>query len=207
MNRADAPRPLLTVTELACRRGGRLLFSGVSFELSPGEWLLIQGRNGVGKSTLLRTLAGLSPAEAGDIRWQDRESSSAGSRGLAYGGAAPAFKDELTASENLHFAAALEGQPVETPAISRALGRAGLCPRGDLPVRHFSTGQRRRLHLAQLNLWPCSTWMLDEPANGLDVDGVATLGHCLEEHLSRGGIALVASHLPLPVNPCKVLAL
>lgn len=189
----------LSVRDLACRRGERVLFSGLDFDLAGGQWLHVRGANGVGKSTLLRTLAGLAAPVAGDIQWNENGES----RALFLGHQAP-LKRELTAQENLFF-----GIPGDTPShgITAALTRVGLKGRMHVPARFLSEGQKRRVALARLLLQPASLWLLDEPQNGLDSEGVELLGQLVGEHLASGGMAVVTSHQPLPLPPGKELCL
>lgn len=189
----------LSVRDLACRRGERVLFSGLDFDLAGGQWLHVRGANGVGKSTLLRTLAGLAAPVAGCVNWNDDGEF----RALYLGHQAP-LKRELTAQENLFF-----GIPGDTSShgITAALTRVGLKGRMHVPARFLSEGQKRRVALARLLLQPASLWLLDEPQNGLDSEGVELLGQVVGAHLASGGMAVVTSHQPLPLPPGKELCL
>ncbi|HEX5392637.1 MAG TPA: cytochrome c biogenesis heme-transporting ATPase CcmA [Rhodocyclaceae bacterium] len=189
----------LSVRDLACRRGDRVLFSGVDFDLAGGQWLHVRGANGVGKSTLLRTLAGLASPANGSVNWGQDEAP----RTMMLGHQAP-LKRELTAQENLFF-----GIPGDAPTsgVTAALTRVGLKGRMHVPARFLSEGQKRRVALARLLLQPAALWLLDEPQNGLDTEGTELLGQLVEAHLASGGMAVVTSHQPLPLPPGKELCL
>jgi heme exporter protein A len=175
---------------LACRRGDRLLFSGLDVTLGAGEIVWLRGANGQGKTSLLRLLAGLSTPEEGRI-----ERGSLNSLYLAH---ANALKDDLTALESLRFLCRLQGTDATDDALEAALRRFGLFGRRHAPVRTLSQGQRRRVALARLCLASSTTlWLLDEPFDALDTDGVKVLNALLIEHGTRGGCVLLTSHLPL----------
>ena len=190
------PSALLVVEGLECRRGERTLFSGLDFSLVPGAIVWLRGANGRGKTTLLRTLAGLSRPEAGRIAW--REPQDAG-RAL-YLAHANALKDDLGAEESLRFLQALDGRDSDPAALAAALERVGMASRRDAPVRTLSQGQRRRVALARLAVpGTASTWLLDEPFDALDAAGVEMLNGLLAEHAARGGGIVLTSHLPLTI--------
>ena len=194
---ADSAVPLLAVEALECRRGERTLFSGLAFTLAPGAIVWLRGANGQGKTTLLRTLAGLSRQETGRIAWRDPE----GAGRALYLAHANALKEELSAAESLAFLRALDGQPAAADAIAASLARVGMASRRDAPVRTLSQGQRRRVALARLALpGTASTWLLDEPYDALDTAGVAILDGLLAEHAGRGGGVVLTSHLPLTIT-------
>lgn len=199
---------MLTVSGLACSRGERRLFADVGFSLAACEWLHVQGANGAGKTSLMRLLVGLSPADAGEIRWRDEPAPSTEfRRDLIYLGHHAAVKEDLTPLENLRMAAALDGIALDEHALTAALVRLGLRGREELPVRVLSAGQKRRVLLARLLTRPAVLWVLDEAFNALDVAAVTLLGELIAEHLSAGGMAVLTSHQPLPVPGGKVLAL
>lgn len=196
---------LLEARELACWRGERLVFAGLSFTLAPGEALLLTGPNGAGKSSLLRVLAGLLPAAEGRLLWAGEDALADrvghGTR-LCYVGHQDAVKPALTAAENLAFFARRAGGEV-----ARALAALDLSPLADLPARVLSSGQRRRLALARLALAPRPLWLLDEPSVGLDAASVARLGPLFAAHLARGGMIVAATHLALPLDAARELRL
>lgn len=158
----------------------------------------IAGSNGVGKTTLLRVLAGLLPAEHGDVSWQGRpvaanfESFAAA---LAYLGHSDALKADFTARENLAHSVGLR-RPVAAAEVDDALTRIGLAGCRDLPARVLSAGQRRRLAMARVMLTAASLWILDEPFTNLDHAGVLLLSSVIAEHVDRGGAAIIAAHQP-----------
>ena len=193
------PRPLpsLRLVDVACRRGERLLFSGLTETLSPGELLWLRGGNGRGKTSLLRLVAGLATPEHGQILWGDvptrRNPGFAGA--LVHIAHANALKDDLTAAESLAFLARVHGRDAGAPAVRAALGRLGLAGRERTPTRNLSQGLRRRVALARLALETApGLWVLDEPFDALDVAGTATLHALLAAHRARGGSVLLTSH-------------
>ena len=159
---------MLNVSGLACSRGERRLFTDVGFSLEAGEWLHVQGENGSGKTSLIRLLVGLSPADAGAILWRDERAPSVEfRRDLIYLGHHAAVKEDLTPLENLRLAAALDGIAIDERAAMAALIRLGLRGREELPVRVLSAGQKRRVLLARLLTRPAVLWVLDEAFNAL----------------------------------------
>ena len=192
---ADA---VLTVRELECRRGDRVLFAPISFAVGAGSIVWIRGANGQGKTTLLRTLAGLSAPAAGDLAWSGPPEIAPRPLYLAH---ANALKEDLTVSESLRFLLLLSGQRVDGLDLDRALERFGMASRKDAFVRTLSQGQRRRVALARLaaqrELLP---WLLDEPFDALDAAGVELLAGVIAQHARRGGAVVLTSHLPLPID-------
>lgn len=188
---------MLRVDNLCCARGPRELFRGLSFVAGPGDWVRITGPNGSGKTTLLRALAGLTLPESGTIGW-DAAAPLAQSR--AYVGHAPGFKDTLSVTENLALGWALDGEPAaDSQATSSALASAGLERQRNLAVARLSQGQKKRLHLARLTRSTRRLWLLDEPTAALDDQGVGFFADVVADHIRRGGIALIATHLPLAI--------
>ncbi len=189
----------LTVKELDCVRGDRLVFTDVTLAVKPGRALLLSGANGSGKSSLLRILAGLLPPAAGTLEWEGESIAAdpeAHRRRIAYIGHADPAKPGLTVSENLDFWARLYGL---APEIEPALYQFGIEQLADLPARYLSAGQRRRLTLARLAVgqnspWGPPLWLLDEPATGLDPNAVAMLANSILAHLAGEGVAVIASH-------------
>lgn len=193
----SSPLPSLALVDVACRRGDRVLFSGLSETLAAGELLWLRGGNGRGKTSLLRLVAGLAAPEAGQILWDDAPArrNERFAHELVYIAHANALKDDLTAVESLVFLARVHGRDHGTAAIRAALSRMGLAGRERLPVRNLSQGLRRRVALARLALETVpALWVLDEPFDALDVAGTATLHALLATHRARGGSVLLTSH-------------
>lgn len=184
----DAAR--LAARDLACRRGERLLFRGLSLALGPGEALHVTGANGIGKSSLVRILAGLLRPFAGTVE-------RVGAVGLIDG--RHALDQQVELGTALAFWRALDG-------AEDALDRVGLGRLADVPVRFLSTGQKKRAALARLIGQSTPIWLLDEPLNGLDSGGVELVESLIAEHLADGGLAVIASHQPLAAN-ARTLAL
>ena len=153
--------PSLQVTDLACRRGGRRVFDGLSFSLNGGELLALTGANGSGKTTLLRALASLGRAEAGTISWNDAD--------IAWLGHLDGLKGDLTVLENIDVAERLRGVAPDSARIDAALASFDLGALASRPVRTLSAGQRRRAALARVVTSGAPLWLLDEPLNALDV--------------------------------------
>ncbi|HEX7856683.1 MAG TPA: heme ABC exporter ATP-binding protein CcmA [Sphingobium sp.] len=183
---ADGEAARLDVRDAACRRGGRLLFSTLSFTLASGEAALVSGPNGIGKSSLLRMLCGLLPTFAGTI-----ESNGA----MALADDRLALDSDQPLGRALGFWAAIDGR---SERLLDVLDSLALAPLAEVPVRMLSTGQRKRAVLARVLASGAPIWLLDEPANGLDTASIALLGRAVEEHLWAGGIVVAASHQPLP---------
>lgn len=202
----------LAVEGLVCIRGERQLFQDVNFRLAPGEALLLHGPNGSGKSSLLRVLSGFLRPAAGRVLWDDApvdDEPEAHRARLHYLGHQDAMKPQLSAEENLLFWAQLLGLAAgeAAAAVAAALDAAGLARQRRLPGRYLSAGQKRRLALARLLVAPCDLWLLDEPTNALDTAAVSWLGELLAGHRARGGIVLLASHVPVPLPDARILAL
>jgi heme exporter protein A len=198
---------MLEARELACLRGEKVVFAGVSFRVAPGAALLLTGANGAGKSSLLRLLAGLLPPAAGVLLWEGADAladRAEHARRLRFLSPQDALKPVLTARESLVFVARLQGGG----GVDGALDTLSLLPLAELPVRLLSTGQRRRLALARLALAPAAPlWLLDEPTLGLDAASVSRLGRLLAGHRERGGAVMAATHLPLPLPNADELRL
>ncbi len=183
--------PLIEVEQLAVSRGDRTLASGICWQLGAGELMHLRGANGVGKSSFLEILAGLRRPAAGHVRVDPDPMP------LHWIGHRNALNPHLSAIENLRFWCEFNGQAAG--GVAQALDRVAL-PLGARrrAVRTLSAGQKRRTALARLALAPRPLWLLDEPLDGLDVDGIATFASLLSEHLQGGGIAVVTSHQALP---------
>ena len=188
---------MFCVSNLSCSRGDRRLFSGVSFSLQPGQWLHLEGNNGVGKTSLLRLVCGLSALEEGEIHWQDQavgKDPQAFRADLAYLGHQLALKDELSPLENLRIDAAIAGRQLTLPDALQALAQMGLRGRENLPVRVLSQGQKRRTALARLLVSTAKLWVLDEPFVALDTAAQNALSDALKGHLAKQGMVLLTSH-------------
>lgn len=184
---------------LSCVRDERTLFSGLSFTIETGEMVQIEGRNGAGKTSLLRILAGLSSPEAGEVRWQGvntRRQRDVFHQQLLYLGHQPGVKSVLTAYENLAFYQSVNGT-ASADAIYQALENVGLLGYEDVTVAQMSAGQQRRVALARLWLSDAPLWILDEPLTAIDKQGVSTLIELFEQHAQRGGMVLLTTHQDL----------
>lgn len=185
----------LRVTNLAVARGGLTILEGVSFALAPGRALVLRGPNGIGKTTLLRAIAGLQPAVAGMV--------SVPAGAIAYAAHADGLKSTLTVAENLAFWASVYG----TERCGAALARLNLAGLRDRLAANLSAGQKRRLGLARLLVTGRPVWVLDEPTVSLDVASVALFGDVVRAHLAQGGMALIATHIDLGLAEAEVLDL
>jgi heme exporter protein A len=185
--------PLLALEEVACIRGGRLLFEQISLTLDPGEAMLVVGPNGVGKSSLLRIAAGLFSASAGSVERKG---------GIALADERLALDERLTLGDALRFWARLD-----TTDVQNGLDALGLAPIARVPVAMLSTGQRRRAALARVIASGAALWLLDEPANGLDEEGQTRLTQAMAEHRRGGGAVLAASHQTIGLQDARELRL
>ena len=191
--------PLLAVNELSLIRGGRQLFSGLSFEVSAGDLVQIEGCNGAGKTSLIRILAGLS--RYGFDGSVDRNEA------ILYLGHHSAVKDMLSPRENLAWSVSGRGL-YAIDDIDQALDKVGLYGYEDVPSHALSAGQHRRVNLARLYLSDCPVWLLDEPFTAIDKAGVKGLEELFVTHVGSGGAILVTSHQPLNVDyPVRSLVL
>ena len=199
----DAHNSMFEVKDLACSRGNKPLFEAVSFSLKPGQALHLEGDNGVGKTSLLRMVCGLSPADAGEVRWQGQPvqaDPSAFRTALFYLGHNLSLKEELSALENLQADAAVAGRTLTQEQALVALARLGLRGREHLPLRVMSQGQKRRTALARLLASQAPLWVLDEPFVALDAKAVDGLRSVLAGHVAQGGMVLFTSHQPITLQ-------
>jgi heme exporter protein A len=197
------PRRLLA-TDLACVRGGRRVLSALSFAVDAGQALLVSGPNGVGKSSLLRAVAGLLRLSAGRLALEDGDPDATLAEQAHYLGHQDALKPALTVAENLEFwTRYLDGGS----ATASALETVGLGGIAHLPAAYLSAGQRRRLSIARLIAVDRPLWLLDEPTSALDAAAQAMLAGLMRHHLAGGGMILVATHGPIGLDGAQELRL
>ena len=184
-------------TDLSCERGGRTVFSGISFAVRRGEVLEITGPNGAGKSTLLRLVAGLSDPAQGALKLENGGADLTVGQQAHYVAHQDAIKPALSVSENLRF----WGDFLGGGEVERALQSFSLEPMGQYPAGLLSAGQKHRLALSRLALVPRLIWLLDEPTVGLDQGSREQLFNIMRAQLRAGGLILVATHVPLGIAP------
>jgi heme exporter protein A len=190
------PEPLLKVVDLFCERDERVLFDGLSFELTEGQLIQIEGANGSGKTTLLRILSGLSSHYEGDIYWRSEMIQSVKHSflsALLYFGHQPGVKGMLTPVENLRWYAAIHPS-LDEGSIHSALEAVGLKGFEDVPCHSLSAGQNRRVSLARLYMNRAQLWILDEPFTAIDKRGVAAKEALLADHVAQGGSVILTTH-------------
>jgi heme exporter protein A len=187
---------LLDCRSLACERGGRVLFAGLGLAIAPGDALWLQGPNGIGKSSLLRLIAGLLPISAGDI---GRHAA------IALADERAALDPELPLDAALAFWAKLDG--ADGARTADAMAAMALTALADVPVAYLSTGQRKRAVLARTIASGAPLWLLDEPGNGLDSPSLALLHAAIAQHRAQGGAILFASHFDLALPGQRALTL
>ncbi|WP_435930620.1 cytochrome c biogenesis heme-transporting ATPase CcmA [Dryocola sp. BD613] len=197
---------MLDAIKLTCTRDERTLFNALSFSVSAGEMVQVAGRNGAGKTSLLRILVGLTQAEEGEVHWQGQtlqRSRDAYHQDLLWLGHQPGIKSALTACENLSF---FHG---DCPALRRwqALAEAGLVGFEDVPVSQLSAGQQRRVALARLWLSKAKLWILDEPFTAIDVPGIEKLTQQMVRHTREGGMVILTTHQPLALSAVRQIVL
>ncbi|WP_299635995.1 heme ABC exporter ATP-binding protein CcmA [uncultured Ruegeria sp.] len=178
----------LIVTDLSITRGGIPVLEHLSFQLPPGKALILRGPNGIGKTTLLRTLAGLQPPLDGEIQGAEDQ--------IAYASHSDGLKPTLTVTENLTFWASVFG----TNGIQAALDAFELNELADRHAGNLSAGQKRRLGLARMLVTGRPIWMLDEPTVSLDKNAVQMFADAVRAHLGQGGSALIATHIDLGLD-------
>jgi heme exporter protein A len=187
----------LRADNIACQRGERLLFSGVSFTLAAGELLMLTGPNGAGKTSLLRLIAGLAEPDSGSIALEGRHADLTVGQHSHFIAHREAIKLSLTVRENLEFWAAYLGGG----DIAAALASFDLANLADYPAQFLSAGQRRRLALSRLCLVRRVLWLLDEPTTGLDDKSQKKLATVTADHLAQGGLVIAATHGSLGLEP------
>ena len=193
---------MLEVVQLGCIRGDRRLFRDLNFKLENGGLLELRGPNGGGKTSLLRILCGLAAPAEGEVRWNGKNVARLReeySSTIAYVGHQNGLKDEMTAIENLLVAERVAGNELTVAGAKAALDRVGLMNQTNLATRVLSAGQRRRLALARLLASKTTTWLLDEILSSLDDAGMSLARGLIGEHLSHGGLAIIATHQDLDV--------
>ncbi len=192
----------LYLSSIGCTRGYRDLFSNLDFKLCSGQILRVEGKNGSGKTSLLRIMAGLAQPLEGEVLWNDRKIHHAESdyfQNLLYIGHRAGIKFELTPVENLCMTKSLQGSKTST-SIEEALYQVGLYGFEDIPCAQLSAGQKRRVALAQLFLTHAKCWILDEPYTSLDVVAVSVLETLFKQHVNSGGMLIITSHQPINVD-------
>jgi heme exporter protein A len=198
----------LRASNIAIDRGGRRLFSNLSFELDRGEALTVVGPNGAGKTSLLRALAGLLPLAEGAVSSLGEASDASVGEEAHYLGHANALKESLSPRENLEFwTAMLASRSQRGSAPAAALERLGLAHVVDFPIRALSAGQRRRVALARLLVAHRPLWLLDEPTNALDEAAQTRFAEIMREHLAGGGLIVAATHAALDLPNARQLRL
>jgi heme exporter protein A len=195
----------LRADELACNRGGRSVFQGLSFSLGAGEAIVVTGRNGTGKSTLLRVIAGLLRIAAGRLTLDGGAPDTPVAEQAHYLGHQDALKPSLTVAENLRFWTEFFG--AEHVAAGPALDAVDLSPLAGLPAAYLSAGQRRRLSIARLIAAPRPIWLLDEPTSALDAPSQKRLAELMRDHLSGGGMIVAAAHGPIGLERAREIKL
>ncbi|MEO0369518.1 MAG: heme ABC exporter ATP-binding protein CcmA [Pseudomonadota bacterium] len=181
-----ANEPLLSISDLACRRGEISLYDELSFELFAGQCCHLVGSNGSGKTSVLRQLSGLMQVDEGKIFWNSDTD-------FVYLAHKDGLKSQLTAFENLRFYADYYGRSQEQD-IDESLNELGILHCAELPTKSLSFGQRRRLSFARVLLSRASVWLLDEPLTGIDQDGRVLLLGLIKQHLATGGGVILTNH-------------
>ena len=189
---------------LTCSRGGREVFRNVGFKVPAGEALIVTGRNGAGKSSLLRMIAGLVRIAAGRLSLKGGMEDTPIAEQAHYLGHQDAMKPSLTVAENLQFWTRFLGSRCD---ISPALEQLDLAPLADLPAAYLSAGQRRRLSVARIVAVARPVWLLDEPTSALDAPSQSRLSDIMRDHLANGGIIVAAAHGAIGLERARELKL
>jgi heme exporter protein A len=199
----------LVGSDLACFRGGRQVFAGLSFSVAAGEALVVLGPNGVGKSSLLRLIAGLVARSGGTLTLEGGDGELTIGEQAHYLGHQDALKPSLTVDENLSFWSRYlgGGEATQAPLAQAALPLVGLDGIAGLPAAYLSAGQRRRLSIARLLAVRRPIWLLDEPTSALDTAAQAALSGFMEQHLAGGGLIVAAAHGPIGLKAAQELRL
>ena len=185
---------MLHVSNLSVARGGMTLLSGVDFALNAGQILVLRGANGLGKTSLLRCIAGLQNPVEGQITTPET---------VAYSGHADGLKGQMTVLENLAFWSSI----YQGPSPEVALDAYDLHALADRPAANLSAGQKRRLGLARMQVSGCALWVMDEPTVSLDADNVALFRAALDRHVQSGGAAVITTHIDLAIASARLLDL
>ncbi|NNN43315.1 MULTISPECIES: cytochrome c biogenesis heme-transporting ATPase CcmA [Vibrio] len=198
---------MLEAKNLTAIRDDRVLFEELSFNIQAGELVQVEGRNGTGKTTLLRMITGLGNLDAGQILWkgeniaQDRESFH---RDLLFLGHQTGIKRELTPLENLRFYQKVSNSTCEDQPLYQALAKVGLVGVEEVPVAQLSAGQQRRVALARLWLSEHLLWVLDEPLTAIDKQGVWVLEQLFLRHTEVGGMIMLTTHQDMFTDNAKL---
>ncbi len=196
----------LIIENLACQRGDKVLFHHLNLQIQAGDFVQIEGHNGIGKTSLLRIVAGLAVPLEGKVRWNSEEifkQCEAFNYDLLYLGHQSGIKPELNAWENLCFYQQISHCRQGDEILWNVLQTVGLLGREDIPAAQLSAGQQKRIALARLWLSEAPLWILDEPFNAIDKKGVAVLTALFEQHAQRGGIVILTSHQEVPSAQLK----
>lgn len=200
----------LELNNISVQRGDKLLMTGLNFKWSSGDFIQIEGHNGIGKTSLLRILAGLAVPETGTVLW-DQENIKSNRENyynnLLYLGHHAGIKTELNAWENLRFYQKTTRCEKEEAKLWDVLDIVGLFGREDLTANQLSAGQQKRIALARLWLSKAPLWILDEPFNAIDKKGVENLTKLFEEHTEKGGIVILTSHQTVPSKKIRQIHL
>ncbi len=200
----------LEVIQLSCQRGNRILFNNLDYCWKSGDFVQIEGHNGIGKTSLLRILVGLAQPLSGQIFWNNGEikkNREEYHHNLLYLGHLTGIKQELTAWENLQFYQKVTDCKQGDDILWDILQKVGLFGREDIIASQLSSGQQKRITLARLWLSNAPLWILDEPFNAIDKQGIQVLTQLFEQHTQQGGIVILTSHQEIPSEKLTILQL